>query len=123
MTRLFAGGKNIAMKVPPHQYDATVSFYRDILGLEHAESPGGDAVGFKFGANNLWIDRVPAMSQAELWLEVVTSDTTQAAKVLAGAGIARCDAIEPLGDTFDGFWVSSPCAIIHLVDAKQGSWE
>lgn len=121
MTRLFAGGENIAMKVPPHQYDATVSFYRDVLGLEPAESSGGDAVGFKFGANNLWIDRVPAMSQAELCLEVATSDTTQAAKVLADAGITRCDAIEPLGNGFDGFWVSSPCAIIHLVDARQGS--
>jgi hypothetical protein len=28
----FAGGRNIAMKVPPHLWDATVRFYRDVGG-------------------------------------------------------------------------------------------
>jgi hypothetical protein len=119
----FAGGKNIAMKVPPDQYDATVSFYRDLLGLEQVGGPGGDAVGFVFGANNLWIDRVEAMSQAELWLEIVTDDTTRAAEVLDGAGVPRRDEIEDLGGGFDGYWISSPCSIIHLVDGNAQSWE
>jgi len=123
MTVKFAGGKNIAMKVPPHQYDATVKLYRDVLGLEQIGGPSGNAVGFVFGSNNLWIDKVPAMSQAELWLEIVTDDTTEAAKVLADAGVVRCDEIEDLGSSFDGYWVSSPAAIIHLVNAKEGSWE
>jgi hypothetical protein len=30
----FAGGRNIAMKVPPHQWDETVRFYRDVVRLE-----------------------------------------------------------------------------------------
>ena len=30
MAAKFSGGKNIAMKVPPHQYEATVAFYRDV---------------------------------------------------------------------------------------------
>lgn len=119
----FSGGKNIAMKVPPNQYDQTVAFYRDTLGLEEIGGPSGDAVGFKFGANNLWIDKVTAMSQAELWLEIVTDDTEKAAKALDVAGVARCDEIEDLGESFDGFWISSPASIIHLVDAKAGSWE
>jgi len=123
MAPRFEGGKNIAMKVPPHQYDKTVAFYRDVLGLEEVDGPSGSAVGFKFGPNNLWIDRVPAMSQAELWLEIVTDETEGAAEVLQAAGIARCDEIEDLGEGFDGYWVSSPAAIIHLVDAKSGSWE
>jgi hypothetical protein len=118
----FEGGKNIAMKVPPHQHEATVRFYRDILKLEPVDNPQDDAICFKFGANNLWIDNVPGMSQAELWLEIVTNDTEAAAEILAQSGVARCDEIEPLGDQFDGYWISSPCAIIHLVDAKQGSW-
>ncbi len=122
MTAKFTGGKNIAMKVPPHQYDATVRFYRDLLGLEQIGGPGGDAVGFKFGSNHLWIDRVPAVSQAELWLEIVTDDTAVAAKQLADAGVVRCDEIEELGQTFDGYWISSPASIIHLVDARVGSW-
>jgi hypothetical protein len=122
MTGKYKGGKNIAMKVPPHQHDATVRFYRDLLGLEQIEGSAGDSAGFKFGKNNLWIDKVPGMSQAELWLEIVTDDTTKAAKLLADAGIIRCDEIEELGSGFDGFWISSPAAIIHLVDAKDGSW-
>ena len=122
MTAKFSGGKNIAMKVPPHQYDQTVAFYRDTLGLEEIGGPSGDSVGFKFGANNLWIDRVPTMSQAELWLEIVTDDTNEAARILADAGVVRCDEIEHLGDDFDGYWISSPASIIHLVDAESGSW-
>ena len=109
------------MKVPPHQHEATVRFYREVLGLEEIGGPSGDAVGFKFGPNNLWIDKVPSMSQAELWLEIVTDDTAEAARVLSAAGVARCDEIERLGEEFDGYWISSPASVIHLVDAKQGS--
>jgi catechol 2,3-dioxygenase-like lactoylglutathione lyase family enzyme len=122
MAAKFAGGKNIAMKVPPHQYDTTVAFYRDLLGLEQIDGPTGNAVGFVFGSNNLWIDKVPSMSQAELWLEIVTDDTSEAAKMFAAANVIRCDEIEDLGG-LDGYWISSPAAIIHLVDAKDGSWE
>ena len=122
MAATFAGGKNIAMKVPPHQHDATVRFYRDLLDLEPIDGPEGDAVGFKFGASNLWIDKVPGMSQAELWLEIVTDDTAEATRLLADAGVVRCDEIEDLGETFDGFWISSPASIIHLVDAKDNVW-
>ena len=123
MSAKFEAGKNIAMKVPSHQYDATVRFYRDVLGFEQIGGPAGDAVGFKFGGNNLWIDNVPGMSQSEIWLEVVTNSTTEAARVLEKAGIARCDEIENLGQGFDGYWISSPASIIHLVDAEKGSWD
>jgi hypothetical protein len=116
-----APGRNIAMKVPPHLYDATVGFYRDTVGLEQIEELK-PAVGFRFGPMQLWIDKVPAMSQAELWLELVTDDTKGAAEHLRQAGIVRCDEIEELGPDFDGFWISSPASIIHLVDAKQGAW-
>jgi hypothetical protein len=114
----FAGGRNIAMKVPPHQHEAVVHFYRDVLGLEQIEH---EELGFKFGSNQLWIDRVPGMSQAELWLEVLTDDTKAAAAHLAANGLPRCDEIEPLGE-LDGFWISSPAQIIHLVDGERGSW-
>ncbi len=30
---LFAGGRNIAIKLPPHEFDSTLRFYRDVLGL------------------------------------------------------------------------------------------
>ena len=65
-----SGGVNIAMKVPAHQYEAVVAFYRETLGCE--EIAGGDDISFRFGPNRLWIDRVSQMSQAEIWLELVT---------------------------------------------------
>ncbi|MDT0277420.1 hypothetical protein [Blastococcus goldschmidtiae] len=113
----FEGGRNIAMKVPPHQWEATVGFYRDTLGLRELDNPftsGPQSVGFAFGMNRLWVDRVPGMSQAELWLQVTTADTAAAAEHLAASGVARCDAIEPLGSE-SAFWVASPAAIVHLV--------
>ena len=105
------------MKVPPHQWEATVQFYRDVLGLriiEHAptEPP---SVCFAFGANQLWIDRVDGMSQAELWLELRTSDVQHAARHLDSAGIARRDEIEPLPEGFEGFWIQNPASVIHMV--------
>ena len=113
----FTGGRNIAMKVPPHQWEATVGFYRDTLRLREIENPydtGPPSVGFEFGANRLWIDRVPTVSQAELWLQVTTADTAVAAEHLERAGVARCDEIEPLGGS-SAYWISSPAAIVHLV--------
>ena len=55
------------------------------------------------------------MSQAELWLEVVTDDVDAAAERFQAAGVERCDEIEPLREGFAGFWISSPASIVHLV--------
>jgi len=117
----FSGGRNIAMKVPPHQYEATVKFYRDVIGLKQLEG-FGTAVGFEFGANHLWIDRVTGISQAELWLELATTDTAKAAERLAAAGVTRCDDIETLPESLDAFWISGPSQIIHLVCNEGDSW-
>ena len=62
------------------------------------------------------------MSQAELWLEVVTDDSEAAAEHLNNAGIVRCDDIEPLPEGFAGFWISSPASVIHLVCSEGESW-
>jgi hypothetical protein len=110
----FSGGVNIAMKLPPHLFDDTLSFYRDTLRLPLVQQDE-HSCAFQFGPNRLWLDRVPAMSQAELWLELLTPDTERAADYLAQAGVVRCDEIEPLPPGFDGFWISSPAQIIHIV--------
>jgi catechol 2,3-dioxygenase-like lactoylglutathione lyase family enzyme len=65
----FQGGRNIAMKVPPHQYDDTVRFYREVIGLKEVAELAPSIV-FEFGANRLWLDRVKTLSQAEVWLEL-----------------------------------------------------
>jgi len=117
-TPKFIGGQNIAMKVPPHQWDDTVAFYRDVVGLSVVENPFDQdppSVGFAFGANNLWIDRVVGISQAEIWLQLTTDDAAAAAGHLKDSQVTRCDEIEPLPAESPAFWISSPASIVHLV--------
>lgn len=104
------------MKVPEHEFRATVAFYRDVLGFTEVavQDPGG-SVAFEFGDRRLWIDRVENLSQSELWLEIETDDLAAADAHLRAAGCARRDGIEPLPEGFRGFWISAPANIIHLV--------
>jgi catechol 2,3-dioxygenase-like lactoylglutathione lyase family enzyme len=120
MSVKFAPGRNMAMKVPPHQYEATIQFYRDIVGLKPIEKNPPE-VGFHFGDKQLWIDRVSTLSQAEIWLELVTDNVAAAAQALAAADVVRCDAIEPLPEGFAAFWIANPASIIHLVCQDEGS--
>jgi hypothetical protein len=118
----FTPGNNIAIKVPAHEYEGTVSFYRDILGFEQIEvgsSDNLDGVSFRFGDKNLWIDKIPGISQAEIWLEVITDDLDKAAEYLNDRHCNRRDEIEPLPDNVKGFWISSPSNIIHLINQKD----
>ena len=117
----FAAGRNIAMKVPPHLYEATIQFYRDVLGLKEI-TKHAPSVGFEFGSNQLWIDSVPGISQAETWLEVITDDIAAASEYLCAASVVRCDEIEQLPEGFQAFWVSSPASIIHLVCKDNEGW-
>ena len=114
----FKPGNNIAMKVPAHEFAATVSFYRDVLGFNQKEALSSDSsqsVAFEFGDKNLWIDRTPGLSQAEIWLQVIARDSEQASDYLKTSGCVRCDEIEPLPDGYRGFWIAGPSNIIHLV--------
>ncbi len=114
MSARFEGGVNIAMKVPEHEYEAVMAFYRDTLRLPAFDEKPPHK-GFRLGPNRLWIDRVPALSQAEVWLELFTPDHDAAAMHLAAAGVPRCDAVEDLGEGFAGFWIVNPANIVHLV--------
>lgn len=114
MTGNIQGGINIAMKVPSHQFDETVRFYRDVVGLEPYDEKA-PAIGFKLGPNRLWIDEARMLSQAEVWLELFTDDFPTAAQHLQKAGVTRCDAIEPLPEGFRGGWIVNPANIVHMV--------
>lgn len=114
MSASLYGGINIAMKVPPHQYQGTLAFYRDVVGLK----PLTDKVpysGFELGPNRLWIDEAPALSQAEVWLKLFSDDFPSTAEQLAEAGVVRCDTIEPLPAGFRGGWIANPANIVHIV--------
>ena len=114
----FRGGKNIAIKVPSSQWQATVEFYRGVAKLPVvSESP--ECVAFTFGSNTLHIDLCPHLSQAEIWLELVSSDVARAKTYLDEKDVTRCDEIESLPDGFNGFWISSPASIVHLVTNQE----
>lgn len=110
----FTPGKNIAMKIPSHQYEETVTFYRDILGMSQVrKEPSSTA--FEFGGKTLWLDRVEHLSQAEIWLEVLTDDLGLAANRFKDKNVIRRDEIEKLPEDFEGFWISNTAGVIHLV--------
>ncbi len=114
----FKPGKNIAMKIPTHEYESTVGFYRDVVELRELTVIGSDTTPrFEFGDKVLWLDCEARISQAEIWLEIVTDNIEMASEYLAEQGCDRRDEIEPLPDGFQAFWVSSPSNIIHLVSA------
>ena len=110
----FFAGDNLAMKIPAHEYSATLQFYRDVIGLPRIETMLPDIV-FEFGDKRLWLDAVDHISLAEIWLEIQTDDAKVAAKYLEQKDIIRCDKIESLPQEFEGFWITSPSNIIHLV--------
>ena len=117
----FSPGANIAIKVPVHEYESTVTFYRDILGLKQVklESPDKyESTAFEFGDKNLWIDKISAISQAEIWLEIKTDNIQKAKDYLEEKGYCRRDEIETLPSEFKGFWLSSPSNIIHLIQQQ-----
>ncbi len=110
----YRGGPNIAMKIPPVEYEATLRFYRDVVGLPLLDAYRLDHV-FQYGSSLLWLDSVPDIERTEIWLELLTQDTAIAGEHFAQTGVERCDAVEPLPAGFDGFWIRSPASVVHLV--------
>lgn len=114
MAPKFRASRNMAMKVPAHEYSQTVAFCRDIIGLPMIAEEAPSVV-FQFGDKRLWLDKVDQLSQAEIWLEICADDLRAAEKYLDKRGIVRRDEIEPLPEDFEGFWIAYPANIIHLV--------
>jgi hypothetical protein len=106
------------MKLPPHVFDQTVAFYRDVLRLPVHEEKATHVI-FQFGANRLWLDQTNHFSHAEIWLEITTDNVAAAADYLRGMGTVRRDEIEDLPEGFDGFWICNPANVIHLVSRKE----
>jgi hypothetical protein len=122
MKPTFKPGRNIAMKVPFHEYDRTVAFYRETLALKELTSLAPDTEQtprFEFGDKVLWLDRVAGISQAEIWLEVVTNDLERASAYLQEQYCSRRDEIEPLPEGFRAVWIANPANIIHLVSESD----
>ena len=110
----FSGGANIAIRCPDPTYEQTVAFYLDTLALPLIEEEADGCI-FQFGPTRLWIDKVPNLSQPDIWLELETNDTEAAASFLKVHGVTRRDEVEQLREDFDGFFIAAPNGVIHLV--------
>lgn len=108
----FTAGASIAMKIPAHEYDRTVEFYRDVIGLPVLRESETSLV-LAFGDKQLWLDRIEHFERAEIWLELKTDDAPRARELLLERGVVAPEDISEHGT--GGFWVSSPCKVIHLV--------
>lgn len=122
MNPTFRGGHNIAMKLPRAQFDRTVAFYRDILGMEvtdYSDEVVADGVvqsaAVRFGPVTLWLDRVDNYAHADLWLEVFTDDVDRATEHLAAHGIPVQDELEQFPAGMNAHWISNPVAVPHIV--------
>ena len=109
----FRGGDNIALKVPAFQFEETVRFYRDIIGLPE-KGREGSSRAFQFGPVTLWVDRVEGASRTDVRLELFTEDADDAADWLARQGTPVRDELEPL-DGVRGHWISDPAGVVHLL--------
>lgn len=128
MTPTFRGGNNIAMKLPRAQFDRTVAFYRDILGMEVTEDSDEtvtegvvQSAAVRFGPVTLWLDRVDNYAHADLWLELFTDDVDRATEHLAAHGIPVQDELEPFPSGMNAHWISNPVAIPHIVRLSDNS--
>lgn len=110
------------MKLPKTEFDRTLAFYRDVLGLEVKDESGPlvvDAVprcaSVEFGPVTLWLDLVENYARADLWLEVFTDDVDAATRHLAEHGFGTRDELEPLPAGSTGHWITNPAGITHLI--------
>ncbi len=113
MKLTFRGGKNIAMKIPSHLFEKSVTFYQDVLGMRVSGTNSCE-----FGQSRLWLDEVVGPVKSEVWLELITNDVEKARSTLKARGYEALDE-ETLPEGFRGFWVKSPAGIIHLVSAAE----
>ncbi|WP_020389372.1 VOC family protein [Kribbella catacumbae] len=128
MNPTIRAGRNIAMKLPKAQYDATVAFYRDVLGFEITEESGGTVDGYvsevasmQFGPVKIWFDRVDNLARSDLWLELFTDDVEAATAHLAEHGIHPQDELEPFPAGMRAHWISSPANVTHILRTPDPS--
>ena len=122
MENKFAGGINIAIKIPKNKYNETVAFYRDILKLEVEEKAIANPTvsrthEVKFGNNIVWLDCVDNYTHSEVWLELKTGDVKDATEYLKSQGINTCDELEQIPE--DMHWIMDPAGTPFILDSQR----
>ena len=108
----------------PADFDRTLAFYRDRLGLAVAREFGeGAHRGVVFFAGGGFVEVVGtgppgARPGVELWLQVRSMDDAVAELTSRGVDLARSPALEPWG--LVEAWVDDPDGVrIHLVEVPR----
>ncbi len=109
---MFRCGPNIAVKVPPRQWDETVRFYGETLGLARIASEA-PAVVFEFGEDRLHVDRMETLHEPEVWLEYQTDSNATTVALLSDEGFVHGDSMEPLPRGFHRFWIAGPADFLQ----------
>lgn len=122
MNNTFEAGINIAIKIPKSKYEATVTFYRDVLKLPVAEKPITNPTvsrthEVKFGANVLWLDCVDNYTHSETWLQLTVPDVEQATEYLNENGVATCDELEELPPGMH--WIQDPAGTVFNLQKRN----
>ena len=115
----FTGGRNVAIKVPEHAFEATVAFYRDTLalsdGLRRRRAPRRSSSG-RSGCGSTACRIWRRARCGSSWWPPTRRRPRQH---LAAAGVVRCDEVEKLPPDLDGFWILNPAGIVHLVCSPE----
>jgi hypothetical protein len=52
----------------------------------------------------------------------VLDETVRPYRAFGAAGVVRRNEVEPLGEGFDGSWISNPVTIIHMVETQPAGY-
>eukprot|EP01060_Flectonema_neradi_P003650 TRINITY_DN1235_c1_g3_i1.p1 TRINITY_DN1235_c1_g3~~TRINITY_DN1235_c1_g3_i1.p1 ORF type:complete len:368 (+),score=76.54 TRINITY_DN1235_c1_g3_i1:66-1169(+) len=117
----FKGGCNIAVKCPSTKYLSTVAFYRETLGLKILHyCPSCTKMKWS-NTCSLWVDCLPSLTSHAVWLEINTSSTDAARGYLKGRKrVSMRPEVEIIPPGVDGFWISPPNDMVHLIRGPDG---
>lgn len=122
----FAGGPNIALKIPKHKYEETVRYYKETLGLTVKEEAITNPTVSRthsvvFGPNTLWLDCVDNYTHPEIWLEINTPDVAKATDYLAAQNITTKDEFEKI--PADKHWITDPAGTVMILSTPERTGE
>lgn len=109
---MLRGGPNIAVKVPPDWWEATLRFYGETLGLARIDTEA-PAVVFAFGVERLRVERIEKLHEPEIWLEYQTDSSATTTALLSDEGFVHGDGNDPLPRGFHRFWIAGPADFLR----------
>ncbi|HSJ67056.1 MAG TPA: VOC family protein [Anditalea sp.] len=118
----FRGGMNIALKIPKHVYEQTISFYRDVLGFELSKEESDffpECYSCQYGQIKLWFDRLDSYAQTDVWMDLETDDIASAREYLKSHRVPFRNELEKLPPDYKADWISNPAGVVMLLKEEK----